>query len=115
MLAEYVDQLDAHGFDIKTGVLAQIEQDLETVDVEEARGKLRRCDTFVVATVEEKDFEKLEHLKMEASTRFHCQAFRDELDLVEDLFSTTCEDVFEDSSDWFEVPVDVVDRKVPAT
>lgn len=49
--AEHIDQFDAHRFDIEGSVLAQVEQNLQAIDVEEFSRELTRTGRVVIALV----------------------------------------------------------------
>ena len=58
-----IDELKAHGFDIEAGVLAQVEQDLQTLSLEEKGGEIGWAGTMVVfSLIEQEYFKKLQHL-----------------------------------------------------
>ena len=86
---EHIDQFDAHRFDIEGSVLAQVEENLQAIDVEEFSCELARTGRVVVAFVKQKNLEEFEHLDVETGTRLYRQALGNILNLGENLVSTT--------------------------
>ena len=54
--ADQVNQLDAHGLDVEACILAEEEQDLQTIHIKELTGKLTRACTLIVSLVKQEHF-----------------------------------------------------------
>ena len=111
--AQDVNELDAHSLDVERGILAQVKEDLQAIDVQEPTGELTRAGTIVVAPVEQQHLEQLEHLHVEASAGLHREALRNELNLGQDLVTAAGQHVLEDARYRLQILVEVVDGQVP--
>ena len=86
LLAQHVDQLNAHRLDVERRVLTQVQKDLQAIDIKELAREFTWTSTVVVILIKQQHMQQLEHLYMKASTRLHCQALGYILDLSQYFF-----------------------------